>query len=109
MKRCQVYGHSCGGAVDILQGRPVGAVRISFGLANDEADVTAWLAFLKSYYLVLESPQRPVSNDSFAADISVSEICIVRFYVQAFRTLAHLNAFSSRSNPAARSVFLNGP
>ena len=44
-------GHDCGDAVDLINGRPTGSVRISFGLSSTMADVNKFLHFIKSCFV----------------------------------------------------------
>ncbi|KAJ3104204.1 hypothetical protein HDU97_009459 [Phlyctochytrium planicorne] len=46
----------CGGEVDILEGRHVTAIRISFGLMNDDGDVSRWIEFLDTLFAKASSP-----------------------------------------------------
>ncbi|KAI8927182.1 pyridoxal phosphate-dependent transferase [Entophlyctis helioformis] len=45
------HGHSCGDGIDLIQGLPTGALRVSFGPANTWADAQKWMAFLKSHFV----------------------------------------------------------
>eukprot|EP00945_MAST-04E_sp_MAST-4E-sp1_P006276 g6276.t1 len=44
-------GHVCGDNVDVIDGKPTGAVRVSFGYASTEEDVRAFIGFLKTAFL----------------------------------------------------------
>lgn len=44
------YGFSCGAAVDIVQGKPTGAVRVSFGYASTCEDASKILRFLEENF-----------------------------------------------------------
>ncbi|KAI9890058.1 MAG: hypothetical protein M1814_004574 [Vezdaea aestivalis] len=43
-------GHRCGNEMDIVNGRPTGAIRISFGAMSNMEDVDKFLAFIKEYF-----------------------------------------------------------
>ncbi|XXQ35019.1 MOSC domain-containing protein [Plasmodiophora brassicae] len=55
-------GHVCGDDVDVIDGRPTGCVRISFGYASTYPDVAAWFQFVRTY-LVKGDIERPVSGN----------------------------------------------
>lgn len=44
-------GHVCGDDKDIIDGRPTGSVRISYGYASNWDDVKYFLSFLQQYFL----------------------------------------------------------
>lgn len=44
-------GHVCGDDKDIIDGKPTGSVRISYGYASNWDDVKYFLSFLKQYFL----------------------------------------------------------
>lgn len=44
-------GHVCGDDKDIIDGRPTGSVRISYGYASNWDDVKYFLSFIKQYFL----------------------------------------------------------
>ncbi|KAI8899631.1 pyridoxal phosphate-dependent transferase [Globomyces pollinis-pini] len=46
----QSHGFICGDGNDLLNGKPTGAIRISFGMANTEHDCLKWIEFLSSYF-----------------------------------------------------------
>jgi molybdenum cofactor sulfurtransferase len=47
----EVHGHTCGDGIDIIQGKPTGALRISFGFCNILDDVTKWIDFLSVFFM----------------------------------------------------------
>lgn len=67
------YGYVCGGDNDMVDGRPIGACRVSFGLHNSMADVYEWIAFLTRFF-VEEVSKEPVTN--VIDEVVVSQICI---------------------------------
>jgi molybdenum cofactor sulfurtransferase len=50
-------GHSCSSFVDVIDQKPTGALRISFGFANSFDDVDYWLKFLKDYFVAMNITQ----------------------------------------------------
>eukprot|EP00743_Colponemidia_sp_Colp-15_P010568 GILK01011657.1.p1 GENE.GILK01011657.1~~GILK01011657.1.p1 ORF type:complete len:796 (-),score=72.62 GILK01011657.1:42-2429(-) len=44
-------GHRCWDDTDIINGKPTGAIRISFGTVNVATDVEVWLKFIKRYFV----------------------------------------------------------
>jgi selenocysteine lyase/cysteine desulfurase len=51
-------------------GRPVGAVRVSFGIANNDADVARVIDFLRRIHLAARSPQFAATSRAIAATAS---------------------------------------
>ncbi|TMW58031.1 hypothetical protein Poli38472_013505 [Pythium oligandrum] len=52
-------GHVCGDDIDIVNGRPTGAVRFSIGYMTTYEDVTALVEFLSKYF-VTQAPPSPL-------------------------------------------------
>ncbi|KAJ3321547.1 hypothetical protein HDV06_004083 [Boothiomyces sp. JEL0866] len=66
-------GHVCGDELDLVEGQPTGAVRISFGFANTLSDVNLWLKFLNTYFVhkrELLQLQVPSLTDTIKIEIS---------------------------------------
>ncbi|TPX51163.1 hypothetical protein SeMB42_g01969 [Synchytrium endobioticum] len=57
----EIHGHVCGDDMDIVNGSPTGAIRISFGWMNTLDDANAWLRFLTKYYQTIITS--PAPND----------------------------------------------
>ena len=56
-------GHVCGDSVDIVDGRPTGSVRISFGYSSTKGDAERFIKFIKECFVVLEPcPSDPQSS-----------------------------------------------
>ncbi|TPX33008.1 hypothetical protein SmJEL517_g03980 [Synchytrium microbalum] len=49
-ENAEIHGHVCGDDMDIVNNKPTGAIRISFGWMNTLEDCKAWLRFLSKYY-----------------------------------------------------------
>jgi molybdenum cofactor sulfurtransferase len=45
----QRFNKKCGDGLDLIDGKPVGAIRISFGLSNTSEDCDKWIDFLKQF------------------------------------------------------------
>jgi molybdenum cofactor sulfurtransferase len=72
MRRNFASGQRCGDDHDIINGKPVGALRISFGAMSSLNDVEAFIAFVQEFYVdatipqrAAPSPQPPVLHSSF--------------------------------------------
>lgn len=55
-------GHECGDSLDIIDGRPTGSVRVSFGYMSTRRDVEKFLGFIKSCFVEAAS-ETEVSGD----------------------------------------------
>ena len=53
-------GHVCGDSMDIVNGRPTGSVRISFGYTSTKGDAERFIQFIKECFMVV-APQ-PSNN-----------------------------------------------
>lgn len=51
MRRNYAAGQRCGSENDILNGKPTGAIRLSFGAMSSMEDVTDFLHFVKEFYV----------------------------------------------------------
>jgi molybdenum cofactor sulfurtransferase len=72
MRRNFASGQRCGDDHDIINGKPVGALRISFGAMSSLNDVEAFITFVQEFYVdttipqrAAPSPQPPVLHSSF--------------------------------------------
>eukprot|EP00117_Sycon_ciliatum_P000563 scpid8009/ scgid6098/ Molybdenum cofactor sulfurase; Molybdenum cofactor sulfurtransferase len=88
-------GHQCGDEMDMIDGRPTGAVRISFGYMSNVADVMAVVNFIRSCFLVTEpSSTRALAEASggegTAAVESESgkELCLVSLALYPIKSCA---------------------
>ncbi|KAJ3091180.1 hypothetical protein HK102_001417 [Quaeritorhiza haematococci] len=50
-QNAEVHGHVCWDDQDIINGKPTGSVRISFGFMTTLDDVLTWLRFLRTYFI----------------------------------------------------------
>jgi molybdenum cofactor sulfurtransferase len=73
-RNVQEYGYVCGGENDLVDGKPIGACRVSFGLHNTKQDVDEWIEFLTRYFV----EEKRISSVSVGVGgmIFVSQICI---------------------------------
>ena len=68
-------GHVCGDDVDVLRGRPVGAIRVSFGYYNAAEDVEKVVAILEKHFVATEHvPERPTNPGNIRA--RVHRVCL---------------------------------
>jgi molybdenum cofactor sulfurtransferase len=71
----EVHGHVCWDGKDLINGKPTGAVRISFGMASTEKDVSLWMSFLKEYFKSIPIDlSSPVEKDYRLMSITVFPI-----------------------------------
>ena len=66
-------GHSCGGSLDLIDGKPTGACRISFSWMNTEQEVDTILAVLKRSFMGIVSDRESEGNMEIAPTNSSSE------------------------------------
>lgn len=60
MRKNFASGQRCGDDHDVINGKPVGALRISFGAMSSLSDVEAFIAFVQEFYVDTTIPQRAV-------------------------------------------------
>jgi molybdenum cofactor sulfurtransferase len=51
MKRNYANGHLCGNEMDVMDGRNLGVIRVSFGACSTVEDVLCFVRFLQEYYV----------------------------------------------------------
>ncbi|ETI29289.1 hypothetical protein G647_01742 [Cladophialophora carrionii CBS 160.54] len=51
-------GQRCGGENDIINGKPTGAIRLSFGAMSSMKDVATFLDFIREFYIDLNGPSQ---------------------------------------------------
>ena len=51
LKNFTQYGHKCGDHIDLIDGQPTGAIRISFGYCTIERDVELFLKFVNDCFI----------------------------------------------------------
>ncbi|RVX68500.1 hypothetical protein B0A52_07924 [Exophiala mesophila] len=56
MRQNYAAGHRCGSLNDILNGKPTGALRVSFGAMSSLQDVTAFIDFIQEFYVSAKQP-----------------------------------------------------
>lgn len=52
------HGHKCGDHIDLIENKPTGAIRISFGYCSIKNDCDALIEFLKSTFVEVENTQK---------------------------------------------------
>jgi len=45
------YGHKCGDHIDLINGLPTGAIRVSFGYSTIQQDIKRFIRFLADYFI----------------------------------------------------------
>lgn len=58
----ELYGHKCGDHIDLINGKPTGAIRISFGYCTIKQEIDTFMEFLKANFM--ETKQEVDRNDS---------------------------------------------
>jgi molybdenum cofactor sulfurtransferase len=51
IKSFKVHGHKCGDHIDIIDGKPTGAIRVSLGYSTIQTDIDMFLKFLRDYFI----------------------------------------------------------
>ncbi|KAJ3392235.1 hypothetical protein HDU92_008588 [Lobulomyces angularis] len=46
----EVHGHVCGDSKDLINGKPTGSIRISFGYSNSMEECEQWLIFMETFF-----------------------------------------------------------
>ncbi|KIW17617.1 hypothetical protein PV08_04812 [Exophiala spinifera] len=66
MRRNYAAGQRCGGDNDIINGKPTGAIRVSFGAMSSPTDVATFVDFIKEFYVdanpVISRPTLPADT-----------------------------------------------
>lgn len=70
MRQNYAAGHRCGSLNDILNGKPTGALRVSFGAMSSLQDVTAFVDFIQEFFV---SANQPDTTHSPVPTIQLSE------------------------------------
>ena len=79
MQNSYVCGQRCGDDFDLINGRPVGAIRISFGAMSSLADVENFLSFIEEFYVDRTVPQASTASPAGALPPPIKS----GFFVQA--------------------------
>ena len=98
----KIYGHKCGDHIDLINGLPTGAVRISFGYCSIEEDVDQFIKFLSEYFLDACKNELPTQQagaaDSNGAVATVAEkqyFKITKIYLYPIKSCAPIEVDSS--------------
>lgn len=70
------HGHACGDEIALIDGKPTGSVRISFGINNRNEDVGVWIDFLIKNFIELEQQEIPLPDLHEDSTFVVSEIIV---------------------------------
>lgn len=81
-------GHKCSDAMDILNGKPTGAVRISLGAVSTLDDVMSFVQFLEEFYVEKEVPKVSSACTRVGkAKRTVESITVCRFHRFAIKSV----------------------
>ncbi|KAJ9651080.1 hypothetical protein H2198_009634 [Neophaeococcomyces mojaviensis] len=72
-------GYRCGGESDLVDGNPVGAIRISFGAMSTRSDLETFKAFIEEYYVernVLQAPPATFDSQTQRSSFFVESISV---------------------------------
>lgn len=72
-------GQRCGDDNDVLDGKPVGSLRISFGAMSSWSDVANFMAFIEEFYVDKNAPQMaapPSRNPNWHGGFSIESLSI---------------------------------
>eukprot|EP00462_Mataza_sp_D1_P021002 CAMPEP_0175126612 /NCGR_PEP_ID=MMETSP0087-20121206/3950_1 /TAXON_ID=136419 /ORGANISM="Unknown Unknown, Strain D1" /LENGTH=740 /DNA_ID=CAMNT_0016408543 /DNA_START=37 /DNA_END=2259 /DNA_ORIENTATION=- len=67
-------GHSCGDDKDIVNGRPTGAVRASFGYMSSFEDASTFLRFIRQQFMNSARVSEPVPHSISVQDVAVAPL-----------------------------------
>lgn len=72
-----LHGHTCGDEMDIIDGVPTGALRLSFGIYNTRGEIDEWIQFLKENFMMpghgqlLDGCQQQVCGKAVVSELIV--------------------------------------
>ncbi|CAI5727349.1 unnamed protein product [Hyaloperonospora brassicae] len=76
-------GHVCGDSIDVVNGLPTGAVRLSIGYMTTFEDVVAFLAFVSSYFvcrMAAPAPSLQSTSPSIKPALKGPYLCKITLY-----------------------------
>lgn len=77
MKRNFSAGHRCGNETDVIAGKPLGMLRVSFGAMSSMQDVTTFIDFVKEFFVDhTEVPQRAETSTVLRQGLYVETLTI---------------------------------
>ncbi|KAI9658820.1 MAG: hypothetical protein M1831_003846 [Alyxoria varia] len=80
-------GVRCDGQSDVVNGKPTGLIRVSFGAMSTKRDVETFAKFLKEFFVEKEDVLRKVSN-SYQAERDTQELYIEKLTVYPIKSCA---------------------
>ena len=80
-----VNGHVCGDHIDLVKGKPTGAIRASFGKDNLWEDMDYLVSFLKESFVNTEDSNRSVATKSCTADVEAE---VTEMYIYPIKSCA---------------------
>ena len=78
-------GHVCGDEIDLIDGRPTGSVRISFGYMSDFSDAQRFISFIEECFL---EKHGCLSSDTELTTISKNKQVLRRMFVYPIKSCA---------------------
>ncbi|KAJ3124754.1 hypothetical protein HK098_000901 [Nowakowskiella sp. JEL0407] len=80
-KYYEVHGHQCGDQLDVIDGKPTGALRVSIGFVNTLDSIRSLVDFLRDNFI---SNEKPIINDqSFTTTTTARLSSITIFPIKA--------------------------
>lgn len=73
LKNFQLHGHKCGDHIDLIDGKPTGAIRVSFGYCTLQDDIDLFLEFLAEYFIETRSTKNMDSSNNEDENTFVSK------------------------------------
>ena len=93
-------GHVCGDQIDIVRGRPTGAIRISFGKDSTWEDMDAFVSFVEQLYVTKE-----VSSSVRLWDDGPRRVLLTELYVFPIKSCAAQKVDRWKVNEKGRPLF----
>lgn len=86
-------GHVCGDNVDIINGRPTGAVRISLGYMTAESDIDAFSGFIQDHFVSMrqETEPEPLDQQLLSYIDQSGVLKLLEMYIYPIKSCAAMN------------------
>ena len=89
-------GHVCGDDIDLIEGKPTGSVRISFGYMSNFADAKTFLNFLEECFLDVDLKVTSGMQDSLHSDaMSTTESVLGKHFQDTVAPAFHKKSASN--------------
>ncbi|OQR95693.1 molybdenum cofactor sulfurase [Thraustotheca clavata] len=69
-------GHTCGDAMDIIDGKPTGAIRLSLGYMTTKDEIDIFIDFIKTYFVSKAIPNEPCPKKSSPSKLELCKITL---------------------------------